>query len=238
MPVAVPGGKYIVFNRQKDKSSRIWRADADGKNAVQLTEETAEYADFNPQVTPDGATVLFQRQIANQDRSVLMKVPVAGGRSEVFYESDLWSVWQPRVSPDGTHIAFVSYDVKTFERRIRVATLDGNNFGKLEANLEFNLMGQFYWSPDSKSLTVVSNKGGVRNLWRMPVDGSPATPVTDFKSGIVFNFAWASDGKNVLLTRGNVNNDLILIRDAETAANKDGTTKLARGRRARPSSES
>ena len=100
-PVASPDGRYVVFNRQKDNLSRIWRADADGKNAVQLTETDAQFADFNPQITADGRMVIFQRQVSGDDRVVLMRIPIEGGTSELFHSSETWSIFQPRISPDG-----------------------------------------------------------------------------------------------------------------------------------------
>ena len=83
-----------------------------------------------------------------------------------------------------------------------------------------NLLGQFFWSPDGKSLAAVSSRGGVPNVWRLPIDGSEPTPITDFKSGRVLNFTWSADGKDLLLARGNSNNDLVMIRDAETNSDK------------------
>jgi serine/threonine protein kinase len=224
-PATVPGGKYIVYTLQKDKTSRLWRIDADGKNAVRLTDDDPKYADYQGQVTPDGKYVIFQRMIADQERSVLMKVSIDGGTAEPLFESEKWSVFQPRLSPDGKRLAFVSYDVKTFEKHVEIATLQGSSFGKIERELDFNLLNQIQWSPDGQSLTAISNRGGVLNLWRIPIDGSPAVPVTDFKSGRILNFGWAADGKNILLTRGNTNNDLILIRDSARFPSADSVER-------------
>ena len=211
----VIAGSDIVYALQKDRSSRIWRSDADGKNPVMLT-EAAETPDFSPAITPDGKTVIFQRHMANEGRSILMKVPIEGGTAEPFYSNDKWSVFNPQISPDGKRLAFVSFDMDTFVRKVQIATIEGDVFGKIERELEFNLLNQFVWAPDGKSLTIVTNRGGTLNIWRMPVDGSPAVPITDFKSGVILNFVWAADDKNLLIVRGNTNNDLILIRDTDT----------------------
>jgi Tol biopolymer transport system component/predicted Ser/Thr protein kinase len=229
-PVASPDGRYIVFNRHKDKSSRIWRANADGSNPVQLSTEQADSADNSPQITSDGRTVIFQRQITNSELSTLMKVPIEGGPVELFHAGENLSIFQPKVSPDGTRIAYITYDVNSFEKKIQIATLSGGSFGTVERDLEYNLIERFYWSPDSKSLTVLTNRGGMPNLWRQPVDGSAASPITDFKSGRIFNFAWAPDGKNLLIARGNTNNDLILIRDAARSAARESLTRTSKNR--------
>ncbi|MEP6925289.1 MAG: hypothetical protein ABI954_12555, partial [Pyrinomonadaceae bacterium] len=79
--------------------------------------------------------------------------------------------------------------------------------GKITKEIDFNLIGNFVWSPDGKSLTYLS-RDGVPNLWRMPLDanGKPQQ-ITDFKSGSIFNFTWSRDGKSLFLARGVVNTD-------------------------------
>ncbi len=153
-PIATPDGKFVIYNLQKDKSSGIWRIDADGKNAVRLTDENPEHVDFNPQVTPDGKLVIFQRKSGDDERFSLMKVPVTGGPAEPFYSAENWSVFQPRISPDGKRLAYTTYDVRSFQKKLLIATIEGDKFGKVEREVEFNLINQFMWSPDSKTLSV------------------------------------------------------------------------------------
>lgn len=223
-PAGTPDGKYLVFNLQKDKSSGIWRTDADGKNAVRLTDANPDHVDFNPQVTPDGKFVVFQRKAADDERFSLMRVPIAGGPAELFYSAENSSVFQPRVSPDGKWLAFTTYDVHTFQKRLLIASIQDDKFGKVERELEYNLINQFTWSPDSRTLTVLTNRGGSMNIWRQPVDGSAPTQITDFNSGKILNFAWTADGKDLIIARGNTNNDLLLIRDSDRVSDSQNTT--------------
>jgi Tol biopolymer transport system component len=216
-PKISPDGRSIVFNRQKEKSSRIWRVDADGKNPIQLTDENPDYSDFSPEFLRDGRTIVFHRAVAGTERSSLMKVSIDGGPAETFYANDTQSIFQPRVSPDGTRIAYIAYDVNTFDKKLQIATIENGSFVRIVRDIEYNLVERFQWAPDSKSLTLQTNRSGVPNLWRQPIDGSPATPITDFKSGRIFNFIWAADGKTLLIARGNTNNDLIMIRDSARA---------------------
>jgi eukaryotic-like serine/threonine-protein kinase len=215
MPVESPDGKYLVFNLQKDKTSKIWRSDADGKNLVRLSEE-ASSADFHPQITPDGKTVIFQRKLGDDERFGLMKVSIDGGDVRPFHEGENASVFMPKVSPDGKRIAITTYDVKTFQRKLLIAKMgEGDTFGGVEREIEFNLINQYAWAPDSKTLTVSTSRTGVQNLFSQPLDGSTPKQLTDFQSGRILNFAWTADGKELILARGNTNNDLILIKDAD-----------------------
>ena len=226
-PVMTPDGKYIIYNFQKEKGSRIWRMDADGKNAVQLTADDPNFADFNPQVTPDGRTIIFHRQSPKVERTALMKMPVAGGPVEEFHSDEKWNVFMPRISPDGKRIAYGTYNTQTWEKTIQIATIEGGRFGKVERSLEYNLINQFQWSPDSKSLTALSNRSGTQNIWRLPIDGSAPTQLTDFSAGKLLNFAWSTDGSGLFIARGNTNNDLILIRDTDRAAERENAARRA-----------
>ena len=219
-PVLTPDGRYAVFAKQKDKTSHIWRADADGKNPIQLTGDEAVRSDSTPQITPDGKMVIFQRESTDLDKIALMKVPIEGGPVTPLYQSDDFGAFQPRISPDGKRIAFTTFDVKNFEKKLRIASLDGYEIGRIDATLDYNLVAQFWWSPDGHSLTILTSRGGTPNIWRQPIDGSAPTPLTNFKNGRVFNFTWAADGKSMLLARGNTANDLILIRDAASITAK------------------
>jgi len=214
MPVATADGKYLVFNVQKDKTSKLWRSDADGKNPVMLSDDDAEAVDFHPQLTPDGS-VIFQRKARSNERFAIMKMSINGGPAEPFYESEGHSAFMAKISPDGKRAAFTTYDIKTFQKKLHIAAVENGRFSKIERELEYNLINQYAWAPDSKSLTVLTNRSGVQNLWRQPLDGSEPTALTDFKSGRIMNFAWTADGKELIVARGNTNNDLILIKDTE-----------------------
>lgn len=212
-PNVSPDGKYIVFNRQKDRASRIWRMNANGEEPVQLSEELPDVLDLNPQILADGSAVVFQRQLTGEDRFMLMRVGIEGGTPELFFEKENHGLFNPKFSPDGKRVAFGTYNLTTFEKKLHIATLENDRIGTIEREIEYNLVNNFGWSPDSRSLTVLTSRGGNQNIWRQPIDGSPAEPITDFKSGRIFNFAWRTDGRQLLISRGTTNNDLIMLRD-------------------------
>ncbi|HSI88215.1 MAG TPA: protein kinase, partial [Pyrinomonadaceae bacterium] len=212
-PKFTPDGKFLVFNLQKDKRSRIWRANADGTNPVPLTPESSENVDYSPQMVAGGSAVIFQRQTADKERFKLMKVSIDGGEPEVFYERDDLGIFNPRLSPDGKRIAFTSYDLKHFNKRLHTATVVDGSFGEIVTTVDLNLINDFAWSPDSRELTIVSNRSGTQNLWRFPVDGGEPRPITEFKSGRILNFAWSRDGSSLFVARGTTRNELIILRD-------------------------
>ncbi len=69
------------------------------------------------------------------------------------------------------------------------------------------------WTADGRAITYILNRGGVSNSWSQPLDGGAPKQLTDFKTDRIFAFDWSRDGKQLLLARGNITNDVVLIRD-------------------------
>jgi len=67
------------------------------------------------------------------------------------------------------------------------------------------------WSPDSKAFHYVLTREGISNLWEQPLSGGPPKQLTHFKTEQILDFAWSSDGKELVLARGNPNSNVVLI---------------------------
>jgi Tol biopolymer transport system component len=215
-PVVTPDGRFIIFSSNRSGGSRIWRMEPDGKNPVQLTQGDQMSGDFEPLLLPDGKNIIFHRHSKANDKSFLLKISIEGGEAAPIHAEDDFANFMPTLSPDGKHLAFVTFNTVNFKKFLRVMSFDGERVGEIEKDFEYNLIGKFAWSPDSKSITYLGVEG-IPNLWRLPLDGGKPQPLTDFKSGRIFNFTWSRDGKKLFIVRGVVNNDLILIRDAARA---------------------
>ena len=66
---------------------------------------------------------------------------------------------------------------------------------------------------DGRDLTYVDTKGGVSNIWLQSLAGGAPRQLTDFKDQRIFGFAWSRDGKQLALSRGVVNSDVVLVKD-------------------------
>jgi Tol biopolymer transport system component len=69
------------------------------------------------------------------------------------------------------------------------------------------------WSPDGKTILIVSREGQTSNIWSCDQEGRNQRPVTDFKTGTIFNVAWSLDGASVVFTYGTLGSDAILIKN-------------------------
>ena len=71
---------------------------------------------------------------------------------------------RPRISPEGSRIAFTSNRDGNYE--IYVMKLDGSGLVRLTDNVEQDDFP--VWDPDGKSLIVVSERDGQSDLYRIP----------------------------------------------------------------------
>jgi len=107
---------------------------------------------------------------------------------------------EPVLSPDGAQVAFtvqtVDLDKNTKPSQIYVVPVQGGAPRQLTSEGISNERPR--WSPDSKLIYFVSNRGGSSQIWAMNADGSNARQVTKFAAeaeGILIS----SDGKKIVL---------------------------------------
>ena len=67
------------------------------------------------------------------------------------------------------------------------------------------------WAPSGKALQYRLTRNGASNIWEQPLTGGPPQQLTKYASGLIFDFAWSRDGKQLFLTKGNQTSDVILI---------------------------
>jgi eukaryotic-like serine/threonine-protein kinase len=201
-PCVSPDGRYIVFISERTGTAHIWRMDMDGNNPKQLTNSPAEFLWYgSPDCTPDGKWVLYTGRGAETG---IWKVPMEGG--EPVRLTTEFGIY-PAVSPDGKMLAY--YTSEQSENGIEVMSLDGNALPK-----RFGIDTEaFRWAPDSRSLVYISVEGGVANLWSQPISGEPAQQITHFSSELIQSFDLSRDGKQLVMSRGTANRDMVLIHD-------------------------
>ncbi len=211
-----PDGRFILFSSNRGGSYALWRMNSDGSDPKQLTSEQS-VVDSYPQSTRDSKTVIFTRQTSDGGKMRLMKVSINGGEAAPLLPDLTRSNVMPRLSPDGSRIAYhaFDYDEKSaiFHSALRVAAFDGDSVRDPEKGMEFDLDAKDYrWSPDGKSINFI-DKTASDNIWQLFVENGTKKPLTNFASGNISGFVWANDGKTLLIVRSIHNSDLVLIKD-------------------------
>jgi Tol biopolymer transport system component len=138
-------------------------------------------------------------------------VPINGGAPVDILENPGESIpGRIAISPDGKLLAF-PYDLESNGPvlNLGIAPISGGPLVKT-----FYVAGEFKglrWSPDGRGLQYLLQKNGATNLWEQPVTGGPPRQLTKFTSGGIFDFNWTADGKQLLLARGQVTSDVVLL---------------------------
>ena len=205
-PVVSPDGGHIVWGSKSTGNTNLWRMDIDGGNAKQITKGVGDYF---PDYSPDGKWILYTAYDPASSFWSVWKVAADGGTP--LRVTDKESAL-PSVSPDGKVFACNYEEVPGAGYKIAIIALDGGPPVKM-----FDIRGSFgrtiHWTPDGRALTYVDTRGGVSKIWLQNLAGGPPKQLTDFREQRIFGFAWSRDGKQLALSRGVVNSDVMLLQD-------------------------
>lgn len=168
-PVASPDGQLVAWEREIASPSggvesvEIWVMNADGTNPRAVVSNGS----FNgtPSWMPDGSALVYASFAAGNWE--IFRSPVAGGGPDVNLTDNAYADQHPRVSPDGTRIAFHTNRDLNFE--IYSMAADGSgpvNLSREGADDRFPA-----WSPNGSTI-VWSRFLDNFDIWRMNADGS------------------------------------------------------------------
>ena len=153
-----PDGKTLAFVGQRNGDFDIFTIPLSGGEETRLT--TAKGLDDGPEYSPDGQYIYFNSERTGHMQIWRMK---ADGTEQEQVFSDEYNNWFPHISPDGKSMVFLTYDrsvsghPENKDVMLRVMTLADQKI-KVIAQL-FGGQGTINvpsWSPDSKSIALVS----------------------------------------------------------------------------------
>ena len=201
----MPDGSALVYSMR----GSLWRQTLGTTVATQLTAGSGY--DYQPDVSPDGKWVAFDRYDGNSVELELLEL--ASGRVTALTSNHAVNL-EPRWSPDGSRLAFVS---TAFEGRWHVYTMDvrdgrGAAPTRLTTDRDSKLPRYYYsvydhylsptWSPDGKELILISNRGqiwGTGGFWRMrAAPGDSMREIHFEETTWKARPDWSPDGKRVV----------------------------------------
>src|SRR5208282_1398794 len=190
------GDKYVVFDSSKEGVSQLWRTDADGSNPVKLAENVA-WSDCSP----DGKWVVYRL------KDGLYRIAIEGGLAK---EVALMAHGggPAGISPDGGWIAYGYQELEPVPQGKMAIVPAGGGAAKYTFSM---LPDTMHWSPDGKGVQYLRTTKGAMNIWEQRLTGGEPRPITSFTSGLIFDFSWTRDGKQLLLAKGEDTRDVVLI---------------------------
>jgi serine/threonine protein kinase len=200
-------GNSIAYLSWRDKTPHVWRMDMDGSNQKQLT---SGVDDYDPTFAPDSKWIFFD-SYRDKGKVMIWKVP-SGGGEPVKVSDDV--MYLRGISFDGKLMLASYYDVKSNRWRLAVVSADDGKLLKV-FDLPLTAGSNMKWMPDSKSLLYGDTRGGVSNLFVLPLNTMQPYQLTRYTTDIIYNFAWSKDGKHLAVVRGEQSNEVVLMSEVK-----------------------
>ena len=135
---------------------------ANGTNQTKITNGNQVHS---PNYSADGQWIIYSAE--QNGMPVIWKVPSSGG--EPIQVTKTTST-RPTVSPDGKLVRHLQMEQKTFQMKLAVVPLQGE---ERVTTFDTTIAEPYLvnWSPDGKMLTYVETRNGVSNIWGQPING-------------------------------------------------------------------
>jgi len=194
------GDRYVVFDSLPQSQVKVMRAEPDGSNPMKLVDDAVF-----PDCSRDGKWLLYSNALGTK----FFRLPIEGGTPTEILTPHQTGDPILKISPDGNWITYLYEEARPAQEQIAIIPATGGSPVHLFPLPEDT--NQFRWSPDGKGVQFVITRNGAANIWEQPVAGGPRRQITNFTSGLIFDFDWSYDGKLLYLAKGEKNSDVILI---------------------------
>ena len=196
-------GSFVLFVTAFGANAiTITRANADGSHAIKLVTGDVRH----PACSPDGKFVFY---VNGHRPQKIWRISVDGGSPVEIAAGVGEGITGPLdISPDGMLLSY-PFDEYPPVWKIAVFSVNGGPPAKM-----FKVPGgtsRVRWSPTGTGLQYLVTDNGITNIWEQPLSGGEPKQLTKFTSGRIFNFNWSSDHKRLLLTRGDVTSNVVML---------------------------
>jgi Tol biopolymer transport system component len=171
-PAWAPDGQTLVYQGHASPDYEIYQIDADDSEADPVQISMNEDNDFTPDWSQDGTFVVGVRDVGTQKQLIRYE---ADSGEETQLTSMSGDCERPRISPDGSQVAFQRYYGGT--TAIYLIAADGSGEPRALTDQGYNLMPA--WAPDGLSIAYVSDRDGQIDAYVMDMAGEDLLQITD-----------------------------------------------------------
>ncbi|MDH3457379.1 MAG: amidohydrolase family protein [Gemmatimonadota bacterium] len=186
-PEWTPDGGYIVVARSGPffGTDKLWLYHAHGGTGLPLVQSPGGLRMLGPAFGPDDRYIWYARRTGSWQYNAILPQYQLGlydreTGTQTTMSSRYGSAFRPAVSPDGKWLAFGSrHDAETGLRLRNLASGEERWLAhpiqrdEQESVANMDVLPGYSFTPDSRAIVI--SYGG--EIWRVPVDGSPATKI-------------------------------------------------------------
>ena len=109
---------------------------------------------------------------------------------------------EPRLSPDGSRVAFLVKTVDTVKNcyRVQLYLVDSDGSAPARCLTQGESVSCHRWAPDGRSLVFLRAQDKKTQLWRLWLDGGEAECLTELPAGVVGDIAFSPEGRQLLFS--------------------------------------
>ena len=196
-------GRTITFASRISGNSQIRRIDTDGMNLRQLTDDL-KTPGTEAKLLADGQTLIFSTYLSPSGWTLFKRTPDGKDNQLTNVTVEAWDV-----SPDGRLLVFSGTDAQTQKNKIYVQNLEN---GEIIKTFDVRASHTLRFTRDGKAFIFGSRReGSLSEIMFQPLDGSSPKTFDNPEGERIVWLDWSLDGKNLLVVRGKIQNDVVLI---------------------------
>lgn len=208
-------GRFLIFMSNRTGQMDVWRADANGTNAKQLT-TNGNVTDSI--ISPDGEAVYYLVQNFESRVETLWRVSINGENPTKLTDRMTRS---PSISPDGRQIACHISNPETTAMMLALVSASTGEVLKYPATPPNDDIPFLDWSKDGENLFVVLQRGKPSSFWKIPLNGSQSEQIREWENDAIFRLAISRNGERVFYEVGNQLNSVVQFQSLDLDSNSN-----------------
>lgn len=206
-------GELQIFTMKPDGSEMQQRTHADGSSS-------------GPHISPDGSYIVFNRIYRKLGQSKLVKLNLATGQEKELTDITSVAAMKPKVSPDGSKIAFIAAEKLGQPNDVYVMNADGSRLKKI-SDTDIN-ESMIEWSATNDKLFVSGSAPGKNNaIYTLNLKKKTLKPFSNDPFNHFFFMSLSADGKTLMYDTGDWNSNFFV--HTEELADTNATPQQVSG---------